>query len=145
VLAHRPGGELIPQALRELIHSQLARLSPSAWALLVAAAVLEEGLSFERLCQVAGLDELEGLHALEELLRGGWLSEGAVLAGSSVFDGYAFPREIIREVAYQESGATRRRLMQQRLAAIIRAGIADDRGEDARSPHATAADVHARA
>jgi DNA-binding SARP family transcriptional activator len=145
VLAHTPGGELIPQALRELIHSQLARLSPSAWTLLVAAAALEEGLSFERLCQVAGLDELEGLRALEELLRGGWLSEGTVLAGSQVFDGNAFPRQVIREVAYQEAGATRRRLVQRRLVAIIREGVADDQGEDARSPHSTPADEHARA
>jgi len=82
MLAQTPVGELIPKALRELIRAQLARLSPSSWTFLVTASALEEGLSFERLCQVAGLDELEGLRALEELLRGGWLSEGTVLTES---------------------------------------------------------------
>jgi DNA-binding SARP family transcriptional activator len=133
VLAHTPEGELIPQSLRELIRAQLARLSPSAWTFLVTASMLEAGLTFERLCQVAGLDELEGLRALEELLRDGWLSEGeeTALAGSPVYDGYAFPRELIREVVCQEAGATRRQLVQRRLAAIIRAGIADEQGAEA--------------
>jgi hypothetical protein len=144
-LARTPEGELIPPALRELIRSQLARLSSSARTLLVTASMLEAGLSFERLCQVAGLDELEGLRALEELLRGCWLTEGTLLTGSQVFDSYAFPRQLIREVVYQEAGATRRQVVQRRLAAIIRAGIADEQGEEARSPHATPAEEHVQA
>ncbi len=144
-LTHTSGGELIPQSLRELIRAQLARLSPSAWTMLVAGAALEAGLTFERLCQVAGLDELEGLPALEELLRGGWLSEATALAESQLCDSYAFPREIIREVVYKEAGATRRRLVQRRLAAIIRAGIADEQGEEAGAPHATPTEEHVQA
>ena len=69
LLAQIPVGELIPSSVRELIRSQLGRLTPSAWALLVAGAVLGQGLTFERLIQVAQLDEQEGLRALEELLR----------------------------------------------------------------------------
>jgi DNA-binding SARP family transcriptional activator len=122
LLTQTAAGELIPQALRELIRAQLVRLSPSTWTLLVTASALEEGLSFERLCQVAGLDEMEGLRALEELLRGGWLSDATGLTESAVFDGYAFPRQVIREVVYQEAGVTRRRLVQRRLAAIIEQG-----------------------
>ncbi len=139
LLAHTPAGELIPQSLRELIHSQLGLLSPCAWTLLVAASALEEGLTFEHLCQVADLDALEGLRSLEELLRGGWLSEGTELAKSQMCDGYAFPRQMIREAVYQEAGAVRRRLMQQRLAAIIREGIADEQHENARTPYSSTA------
>ena len=76
LLAQTPVGELIPSSVRELIRSQLGRLTPSAWALLVAGAVLGQGLTFERLIQVAQLDEQEGLRALEELLRNGLLCEG---------------------------------------------------------------------
>ena len=76
LLAETPVGELIPSSVRELIRSQLARLTPSAWALLVAGAALGQGLSFERLIGVAQLDEHEGLRALEELLRHGLLWEG---------------------------------------------------------------------
>ena len=39
-LAQTPVGELIPPSLRELISIQLGRLTPSAWALLVAGAAL---------------------------------------------------------------------------------------------------------
>jgi DNA-binding SARP family transcriptional activator len=145
LLAQTPVGELIPQTLRELIRAQLARLSPSAWTLLVTASVLEAGLTFECLCQVAGLDELEGLRVLEELLRGGWLSEAMTFEEAQALRGYALARQMIREVVYQEAGAIRRRVVQRRLAALIREGIADEQGEDARLPHAAAADKHAPA
>src|SRR5437763_6677381 len=91
-LAQIPVDELIPSSVRELICSQLGRLTPSARALLMAmAAPGGQGLTFERLIEVAQLDEREGLRALEELLRGGLLVEEAQ-------DGYALPREMMREV-----------------------------------------------
>src|SRR5712692_1833822 len=132
LLAQTPVGELIPSSLRELIRPQLDRLTPSAWALLVAGAAVGQGLTFERLIQVAQLDEQEGLRALEELLRSGLLCE--VVEESQAFDGFAFPREMIREVVYQEAGATRQRLVQRRVSAVIREEIGDDRGEEARLP-----------
>ena len=144
-LAHTPEGELIPAALRNLIRAQLARLSPPAWTLLVTASTLEAGLAFERLCQVARLEEWEGLRALEELLCGGWFSEATALVGSPVCDGYAFPCELMRVMLYEEAGATRRRLVQRRLAEVIRTGVADERGEEARAPHATPTEEHIQA
>jgi DNA-binding SARP family transcriptional activator len=120
LLAQIPVGDLIPSSVRELIRSQLGRLTPSAWALLVAGAALGQGLTFERLIQVAQLDEQEGLRALEELLRNGLLCEGTLVEESRAFDGYAFPREMIREVVYLEAGVTRQRLMQRRLSAVKR-------------------------
>src|SRR5207248_3177739 len=101
LLAQIPVGELIPARVRELIRSQLGRLTPSAWALLVAGAALGQGLTFERLIEVARLDEQEGLRALEELLRHGWLCEGTQVEEPQGFEGYAFPREMIRELGYQ--------------------------------------------
>jgi len=119
LLAQIPVGELIPSSLRELIRSQLARLTPSAWALLVAGAVLGKGLTFERLCQVAQIDEQAGLYALEELLRSRLLCEGNLAEDAQAFDEYTFPREMIREVVYQEAGATRQRLVQRRVSAVM--------------------------
>src|SRR5207247_10762214 len=95
LLAQIPVGELIPSSVRELIRSQFGRLTPSAWALLVAGAVLGQGLTFERLIQVAQLDEQEGLRALEELLHSGLLCEGTLVEDSQAVDGYTFPREMI--------------------------------------------------
>jgi len=143
LLAQTAVGELIPQALRELIHCQLGRLTPSAWALLVAGATLGQGLTFERLTRVAQLDEQGGLHALEELLRHGLLWEGTVVEEAQAFDGLAFPCELIRAVVYQEAGVTRQRLVQQRVSAVIRAEIADDRDEEARLPRPAPLEGHA--
>jgi DNA-binding SARP family transcriptional activator len=145
LLAQIPVGELIPQALRELIRSQLARLTPSAWALLVAGAALGQGLTFERLIGVAQLDEQEGLRAMEELLRNGLLCEGTLVEGSQAFDEYAFPREMMRQVVYQEAGATRQRLVQRRVSAVIREEAEDDPGEEARLPRPAPIDGHALA
>ena len=120
LLAQTPVGELIPSSVRELIRSQLGRLTPSAWALLVAGAVLGQGLTFERLLEVAQLDEQEGLHSVEELLRNGLLCEGTSVEGPQAVDGYAFPRGMLREVVYQEAGVTRQRLVQRRVLLVMR-------------------------
>jgi hypothetical protein len=141
LLAQIPVDELIPSSVRELIRSQLGRLTPSARALLVAGAVVGQGLTFVRLIEVAQLDEREGLRALEELLRHGLLCEVI----EEVQDGYAFPREMMREVVYQEAGVTRQRIMQRRVLAVRREEAEDNAGEDARPPHPAPADGHALA
>ena len=120
LLAQTPVGELIPASVRELIRFQLAWLTQTTWTLLVAGAVLGQGLTFERLIGVAQLDEQEGLCALEELLRRGLLCEATLLEDSQAVDGYAFPREMIREVVYQEAGTTRQRLVQRRVLLVMR-------------------------
>jgi hypothetical protein len=86
----------------------------------VAGAVLGQGLTFEHLIGVAQLDEQEGLRALEELLRRGLLCEATLVEESQAVDGYAFPREMIREVVYQEAGTTRQRLVQRRVLLVMR-------------------------
>ena len=136
LLAQIPVDELIPSSVRELIRSQLGRLTPSARALLMAGAVVGQGLTFVRLIEVAQLDEREGLRALEELLRHGLLCEVI----EEVQDGYAFPREMMREVVYQEAGVTCRRLMQRRVLAVRREEAEDNPGEEARPPHPAPAD-----
>ena len=136
LLAQTPDSQLIPASVRELIRSQLGQLTPSAWSFLVAGAVMGEGLTFERLCQVAQVDEEAGLHALEELLRNGWLCEGNLAEEAQAFDGYTFPREVIREVVYQEAGATRQRLVQRRVSAVMQEEAEYDQGEEVRLiPH----------
>ncbi len=66
---------LFPPSVRELISVQLDRLSPAAFAFLVAGAVLEHDATFERLCVVADLSEKEGLAALDKVLQSRLMSE----------------------------------------------------------------------
>jgi predicted ATPase len=145
LLAQTPISDLIPTSVRELIRSQLGQLTPSAWALLVAGAVLGKRLTFERLCQVAQLDELAGLHAMEELLRSGFLCEENLAEESQAFHGYTFPGEVIREVVYQEAGATRQRLVQRRVSLIMQEQVGNDQDEEDNLPHPAPIDGHAPA
>src|ERR1700730_18558420 len=66
---------VFPPSVREVIVARLYRLPPNAFALLVAGAVLGQGITFERLCQVADLTERDGLPALDEVLHSGLLLE----------------------------------------------------------------------
>jgi hypothetical protein len=121
--------------VRELLRCQLRQLTPSAWALLVAAALMDEGLTFERFCQVARLEEETGLCALEELVRQGWLCEGTPAAQSAACEEYSFPGEMIRTGVSQEAGAVHRRLAQRRVSAVLQEEAEQEQGEEASLPH----------
>jgi hypothetical protein len=140
LLAETPVGELIPLSVRELICSQLTRLTSSAWTLLAAGVALGQDMSFERLIGVARLDEQEGLRALEEVLSNGLLREG--LQGEEA-QGYSFPCEMMREVVSQEVGATRKRLVQQRALLVVREEVADHGAGERRLPSPACGDSYA--
>jgi DNA-binding SARP family transcriptional activator len=142
LLAQTPTSALIPSSVRELLRAQLGLLTPAAWSLLVAGAAMGEGLTFERLCQVAQLDEETGVQALEEALRGGWLCEDTTAEASQTQEGYRFAGEMIRAVVYQEAGAARQHLMQRRVAAVLRAEAEDDQDEEVHFPHPTSLEGH---
>ncbi len=64
-----------PPSVREVICARLDRLTPNAFALLAAGAVLGQAITFEHLCQVADLAEQDGLPALDEVLHSRLLYE----------------------------------------------------------------------
>jgi predicted ATPase len=145
LLAHTPASALIPASVRELLRAQLGQLTPGAWVLLVAAAVMGEGLIFERLCQVAQLDEETGLRALEEVLRSGWLCEDKHTEATQVEAGYIFPGEMVCTVVYQEAGTVRQQLIQRRVVAVLQEEAEHDQDEEACLPHPTPIDRYALA
>ena len=73
------------------------------------------------------------------------MCEGNLAEEAQAFEGYTFPREVIREVVYQEAGATRQRLVQRRVSAVMPEEAEDDQGEVACLPHPTPVDGHASA
>ncbi len=106
-----------PPSVREVICARLDRLTPNAFALLVAAAIVDQGITFEHLCQVADLAEQDGLPALDEALHSHLLQEseregggrGPMTAGR-----YVFAHAMIRAVVYAETGEARRRIFHRR-------------------------------
>lgn len=109
----------LPSGVRAVILTRLARLTSVAFQLLVAAVVLGQRGTFERLCQVAGLDETEGLSALDEILRDRLLYEDDQASQGR----YLFAHDKIRDVVYTEAGDARRRVFHRRALEALRAMV----------------------
>jgi predicted ATPase/DNA-binding SARP family transcriptional activator len=101
--------------VREVIRARITRLSPSAFALLSAGAVLGQDLEFGVMCQVAGLPESDGLTALDELLNARLLLEAKR---------YSFAHDKIRDVTYTEAGDARRKVFHRRALETLEAAKA---------------------
>jgi tetratricopeptide (TPR) repeat protein len=99
----------MPPNVREVILARLGRLSETATALLTVGAILGRACSYERLCQVSGVEELEGLAALDELVKSQLLLESAAIRRP-----YTFAHDKIRDVVYTEAGDARRRVYHRR-------------------------------
>src|SRR5216684_2837871 len=113
-----------PPSVREVIVARLDRLTPNAFALLVAGAVLGQGITFEYLCQVAGLAEHDGLSALDEVLHSHLLHESE-RAGGRVADGrYVFAHAKIRALVYAEASEARRSIFHRRAVKVLQAAAA---------------------
>ncbi len=113
-----------PPSVREVICARLDRLTSNAFALLTAGTVLEQGITFERLCQVADLTEHDGLSALDEILRSGLLHElehEGWERASMVPGRYVFMHAKIRAVVYAEAGEARRSIFHRRALDALQA------------------------
>jgi predicted ATPase len=112
---------LVPSTVRVVIRARLDRLSPAAAGLLLAGAVLEHDLTFERLCAVAQVPEVAGLPALDELVSSRMLLEAAQPGSAGQ---HAFVNNMFREVVYTEAGDTRRRLFHRQALEVLTAAQA---------------------
>jgi DNA-binding SARP family transcriptional activator/tetratricopeptide (TPR) repeat protein len=108
----------LPPGVREVIRARLEQHSKEAGALLLASAVLGQACTFERMCQIADLPEMDALESLEALLDGRLLTEQP-----SDRQPYTLAHDYIREVVYTESNEARRRVYHRRaLLALEAAG-----------------------
>jgi predicted ATPase len=108
----------VPSTVRAVIRSRLNRLSPNAFTLLAAGAVLEQGITFERLCAISNVTEDMGLPALDELVSGRLLLEAGQPGAASA---YTFTNDMFRDVVYTEAGDARRRLFHRRALEVLEA------------------------
>jgi len=108
--------------IREIIQGWLTRLSARAVECLTATAVLAQEASFDNLCRVSGLEELQAVNALEELLNRQLLLEtndAKTMARDPI---YAFSHQKISEVVYAEAGTARRRMLHRRTFEALQGG-----------------------
>lgn len=108
----------VPSTVHSIIRSRLNRLSPNAFSLLAVGAVLEQQITFERLCAISNISEDAALPALDELISGRLLLEAAQPGVPGL---YSFTNDMLRDVVYTESGDARRRLYHRRALEILEA------------------------
>jgi DNA-binding SARP family transcriptional activator len=108
----------VPSTVHTVIRARLNRISPNAFSLLAGAAVLEQQITFERLCAISNVSEDLTLPALDELLSSRLLVEALQPGAAS---GYTFTNDMVRDVVYTEAGDARRRLFHKRALEILEA------------------------
>lgn len=111
--------ELLPPSVRAMIQTRLARLSTPARQLVMAGAVPGSPVSAKLLWQLTGLPVPEGVEALEEAVKSGFLHEEE--AGSGRPASCRFTHDMVRDVVYTELGAVRRLVLHQRALALLEA------------------------
>lgn len=102
--ANRP---LIPQTIRDVILARLNHLSEDGRSIATAIAVIGRACRYETVCQISGIDELDGLSALERLLESRFLVKGSLHT-------YRLAHDNIREIVYTQAGEARRRIFHKR-------------------------------
>jgi len=115
---------VLPPGVRDVIRTRLGRLTPSAFTLLAAGAVLGQSSTFELLCQVAGFGEPDGLAALEEVLTAQVLRKEQQEDRRSFSTTYGFTHDNIRDVVYTEAGDARRHVFHRRALDVLQARAA---------------------
>lgn len=101
----------LPGGVRDLLRARLAGASETGRQLLSAAAVIGRSFDFDTLREASGRTEEETLKTLEELNARGLIKESPAETVR-----YDFAHEKLRELAYTETSAARRRLLHRRTA-----------------------------
>ncbi len=108
------GPQSLAPAIHDVVLSRLEWLSQSAAAVLAAAAVIGRTCRFERLRQVSGTDEQDGLNALDELL-----SACLILEDRDQVRPYTISHDRIREVVYAQLSEARQQVFHRRALAAL--------------------------
>ncbi len=102
-----------PSGVRDLLTARIAASSQTARQVLAAAAVIGGSFDFDVLKRSAGRSEDEVVSALEELVNLNLVME--LDTDRSTPPSYDFSHSLLREFAYQEINAARRRLLHGRV------------------------------
>ena len=112
--AQDSGTARLPPTMQAVIRARLAQLSPAARELAGVAAAIGREFSFGVLQQATGESEDALVRGLDELWQRRIVREHGLEA-------YDFSHEKLRDVAYADLGAARRRVLHRRVAAALEA------------------------
>jgi len=114
-----PPGPPLPPAVQAVIAARLAQLSPAAREVASLAATIGRAFTFPVLARASDADEPTLVRGLDEL----WQRRIVREQGE---DAYDFSHDKLRETAYTELSAARRRLLHRRVAEAFETVYASD-------------------
>jgi predicted ATPase len=107
-----------PGGVQVALRSKLLNLDDTACQLLTTAAAIGRSFDFLTLKNASGRSETETVSGLETLLARGLIQER--VEGNQYADAYFdFSHEKLREIVYEDTTFTRRRLLHKRIAEVI--------------------------
>lgn len=109
---------LIPRNIRNLVLARLAQLSPPAFDLIAAMAVLGSNFDYSLICELAGLQELQALSLWDELLKNRLLLENPP-ENQGAAQAYTFTHDKFQEIVYQEIGSARRLVFHRKAFQLL--------------------------
>jgi class 3 adenylate cyclase len=115
----------IPEGVRQVISRRLSRLSATANKLLTAASGFDGAFRFDIAAEAAGLEEAEGLDALDEAL------DAQVVRPTGEPDAYAFTHALIRSTLYTEMNPSRQVRLHRHIAESMERVFGDRTSEHA--------------
>jgi predicted ATPase len=108
--------------VQEIIQGWLDRITPEAKNMLTAASVLAQSTTFDHLCRVTGLEELDAIETLDDLLAKQLLQEADnALPLPSHDPFYSFTHQKVSEVVYATASMARRRMLHRRAFQTLQA------------------------
>lgn len=113
-------GEIEHTSLADVIRERMSRLDAEATYVLRWASVLGPAFQIAALHRISGIERV----AIERALEAGERSAIVVAAEQ----GYRFPHDLVRSAIYVDISAARRRVMHERIAAMLEESVATDLG-----------------
>jgi DNA-binding SARP family transcriptional activator len=112
----------MPIGVRAVLRARLAAVGETAGQVLAAASVIGRSFDLATVRHASGRSEIETVNALDELLGRGLVREAGV-----AFD---FAHGGLRDLAYESTSMTRRRLLHRRVAEALRRDLGGSGRDD---------------
>jgi predicted ATPase len=109
----------IPEGVRQVIMRRLSRLPDNANRLLTAASAFNGGFRFDVVAEVAGLEEVVALDAVDHALA------AQLLRSTEAADTYDFTHALIRHTLYNELSPSRQVRLHRQIAEAMEHRYAD--------------------
>ena len=119
---HGALSDSLPVGVGSVLRERLAAVGETAAQVLAAASVIGRSFDFATLRHASGRTEEETIDALDEAIR-----RGLIVEASSGFD---FVHGALRDLAYDGTSLTRRRLVHRRVAEALRLDLSGSGRDD---------------